>query len=354
MNNKICAPIIIPTLCRYEHFVRLVESLKRNSWAKYTPLYVNVDYPPAEKYVDGWKAIRKYLQNSDFSCFAEINVFYQEKNLGSIVSVDFLREQVWKKYDRWIYTDDDIEFSPNFLEFINKCLDFYEDDEDVVAVSGYSYPIQWKVSEGATCLKQNINCSMWGTGFWKKKYDELSDKISKGDHFKQLNRVIKESLYKKMLDVSQMEYINRACSPLRFMHTGYSTRCCDYVMRYCLPIYGKYVISPVVSKSRNFGFDGSGVCCQNVIDTDGNTAAEYNYKKQPIDKHLEFELIPDTLYDFAYNRNILNKFDNRTKEQLDLTRKYINLCKRHGILIARLYGCWDFVCYLLRFLKTIV
>lgn len=343
MKDKICAPIIIPTLCRYEHFVRLMESLKRNPWAKYTPVYVNVDYPPAEKYMEGWKAIKDYLQNGDFSCFAEMKVFYQEKNLGSIVSVDFLREQVWKKFDRWIYTDDDIEFSSNFLEYINKCLDYYEDDEDVVAVSGYSYPIQWKVSEGATCLKQNINCSMWGTGFWKKKYDELSDKISKGDHFNQLDRVIKESLYKKMLDISQMEYINRACSPLRFMHTGYSTRCCDYVMRYCLSIYEKYVISPVVSKSRNYGFDGSGECCDMIQDASGNTALNYNYRNQPIDEKETFELVADQLQDHSANKDILNIFDARPDEMMVRTWRFIMLCERYGIFVARMYGWLTFI-----------
>ena len=35
----------IESTCRYEHFVRCIESLKRNTWAKYTDVYVALDYP---------------------------------------------------------------------------------------------------------------------------------------------------------------------------------------------------------------------------------------------------------------------------------------------------------------------
>ena len=48
------APVRISTLCRSAHFIRLIESLKRNMWAKYTEVYVGLDYPPNEKYLKGW------------------------------------------------------------------------------------------------------------------------------------------------------------------------------------------------------------------------------------------------------------------------------------------------------------
>ncbi len=37
-------PIIIPTLCRYEHFVRCIESLKENKYAQYTDIYWHCEY----------------------------------------------------------------------------------------------------------------------------------------------------------------------------------------------------------------------------------------------------------------------------------------------------------------------
>jgi len=36
MEKKVYAPMLIPTLCRDQHFMRCIESLKKNTWAKYT------------------------------------------------------------------------------------------------------------------------------------------------------------------------------------------------------------------------------------------------------------------------------------------------------------------------------
>ena len=56
------APVIIPTLCRYEHFVRCVESLKKNTWAKYTDIYIGLDYPKKDSHREGYLKIKEYLQ----------------------------------------------------------------------------------------------------------------------------------------------------------------------------------------------------------------------------------------------------------------------------------------------------
>lgn len=39
------APILLPTLCRYEPLVRCIDSLRRNAWADRTDLVIALDYP---------------------------------------------------------------------------------------------------------------------------------------------------------------------------------------------------------------------------------------------------------------------------------------------------------------------
>lgn len=46
-------PILIPTLDRYEHFKKCIESLAKNTHANKTELVIGLDYPPSEKYMDG-------------------------------------------------------------------------------------------------------------------------------------------------------------------------------------------------------------------------------------------------------------------------------------------------------------
>ena len=45
MEKKVYAPMLIPTFCRDQHFMRCIESLKKNTWAKYTDVYIWLDYP---------------------------------------------------------------------------------------------------------------------------------------------------------------------------------------------------------------------------------------------------------------------------------------------------------------------
>lgn len=62
----IYAPVLIPTLNRYDHLRRCLESLSRCSWAEYTDVFVALDYPPEqnrEKYEDGWRQNRAYLRS---------------------------------------------------------------------------------------------------------------------------------------------------------------------------------------------------------------------------------------------------------------------------------------------------
>lgn len=57
-----------------------------------------------------------------------------------------LKKQVEKRFDRYISTEDDNEFSPNFLVYMNKGLELYKDDPKVLAICGYSYPFDhWKI-----------------------------------------------------------------------------------------------------------------------------------------------------------------------------------------------------------------
>ena len=115
------APIYIPTLCRSEHFIRLMESLRKNTWAKYTDVYIALDYPAKDSQKDGYNKICEYLKE-DFTEFASFNLIKRDKNYGSSRNSKEILEYISSKYDRFIRTDDDCEFSPNFLEYINLSL----------------------------------------------------------------------------------------------------------------------------------------------------------------------------------------------------------------------------------------
>ena len=349
------APVRIPTLCRSAHFIRLIESLKRNTWAKYTEVYVGLDYPPNEKYRKGWQEICNYVDTGNFSIFSAFHVIRRTENLGVRRNLWDLSRLIYEYHDRMITLEDDTEVSPNFLEYMNKCLDVFENDSDVVLVSGYSYPVKWRMSEGATCMKQDFNASTWGQGTWKAKEYEYTAFVRSSQTLKCLSRVIKNRIYNRMINACLREYIQAALFPKK---AGLMIRCSDIGMRAYLPIAGKFCISPIMSKVRNHGFDGSGFYCQDIIKTDGQTAGSYNYPEQPIDESDSFEISLNDVAFLEENRKRLNAFDYRSPNQMRKTHILLWLMEHWGIWAAKCYMYftlpYDFTCRAYRKVKRML
>ena len=75
----IYAPVIIPTLNRYEHFCKCLESLEICTGAEYTDVYMALDYPPSDKYVDGWKKVDAFLQEKEKNNNFKSLIVYRRK-----------------------------------------------------------------------------------------------------------------------------------------------------------------------------------------------------------------------------------------------------------------------------------
>lgn len=334
-------------MCRSDHFICLIESLKRNTWACHTDVYVAVDYPPSEKYKKGWLEICKYLNHSDFSVFKKFVVFKRDCNFGAEKNNNDLVHYVQEHYDRWIRTDDDCEFSKIFLEYMDKCLFEYENDENVFAVTGYSYPLSWNVNNGATCFMQNFNVAMWGTGFWKKKRAQAERFICSEKMLNKAKDCVKKKSYARMLDACLIEYIRAAVA----VHKPFlMTRMTDVALRAYLAIENKYCVSPVISKVRNHGFDGSGCFCESISEADNRICAQkYDYGKQIIDEQETFELFLDNEVErLNENRKKLNSFDSRPQKEVLYVRRLVWLIDHFGLHCAKAY---HYVCTLYRRLR---
>lgn len=312
----IYAPVLIPTLCRSEHFIRCIESLKKNTWAKKTDIYVALDYPLKEEHWKGYNKISKYLMG-DFSHFAGFHVIKRKENYGSTRNMKELRDMILEQYDRFIRADDDCEFSPNFLEYMDRCLEYYENDKDVVAVTGYSYPVDWKVSECANLFKSKFLFSMWGTGFWRDKFCKLQEVVLTQDYLKvNFDRFLQNKKIYHLTQVSFDDYAEFGTSYKRY--SGLMNLFSDRALTVYLQLENKYVITPTCSKVRNYGFDGTGVFCLNTLEMEENgiNSQTYNYQFQKIDEDNFFEIHEDYLQNDKVNKVIINTFDSRPKKKL--------------------------------------
>lgn len=258
--------------------------MKNNSLATQTELYISLDFPPKEKYLNGYNKVKEYLK-AGIEGFKEVHIFYQEVNLGPIENSLFLQQEIFKQYERYIYTEDDNIFSPNFLEYMNQCLDKYEEDNSIFAIGGYSYPIEW--AENKNSLIAQSLFPAWGYGIWKKEYDE-EKAFTRQDVIKYI-RNINNAIY---LNKMSRRMFNHAVHIARGKHylaldVNGNLQQIDAVMALYMIINKKKMIIPNLSKVRNMGHDGSGLNCKKSSKT-GNTFDSYNFNKQEYDKNNDF------------------------------------------------------------------
>ena len=170
------APIIIPTLNRKNHLQRCIRSLSENTGAEYTDLYISVDYPPSEKYFCGYNEVVEYLKTADeLNRFKNVFIYYQEANLGACGNTDFLKRKVKELSDEYIYSEDDNEFSVNFLEYINKGLSRYKNDNRVISVNAMK-DTDWIFPKDNNVIAMKLYPA-YGCGSWFSKEEQIESEL---------------------------------------------------------------------------------------------------------------------------------------------------------------------------------
>lgn len=272
MEIKQYAPVIIPTLNRHVHFKRCLESLECCTWADKTDVYVALDYPPSEKYVEGWKLNDAYLHEKENNHrFKSLNVIRRETNYFMQGKVyDGIIEMATKYIDCYITSEDDNEFAPAFLDFMNRAFEKYKNDENVLSVSGYCHPDFNYCGEDNTLL--SYETTAWGIGFWLTKRNKMVERMTI-EYFENFL-----SDWKKSLKVMSL------CPALFNMLLGvmYKYKHCDVQMGIYNFIEGTTQLRPVHTLVKNWGYDGSGVNCDK-----GNTI-ELDKQKLLGDKYFDF------------------------------------------------------------------
>lgn len=291
MKSTLNAAIAIPTLNRYQHFKRCIESLANNSMAKYTDIYIGLDYPPEERFVAGWKKLAEYLDRG-ITGFANVYIMKHDHNLGSVNNILYLLGSIRQSHKTFIISEDDNEFSPNYLEYMNKMLDYYESDKQIVAVSGYNYPMQIDKNKNKVYFN-DVYFAALGYGSWFDKFDCMSNCLTSEWLFTMYNNRSNMANLRKRAP-------NQYCNFVKGM-LGYTTLIeknkCVWKMDMTYGLYmffeEKKMVFPLVSKVKNWGYDGTGENCETVnFDINKNvTHRNFDPRKQELDSELNFERI---------------------------------------------------------------
>lgn len=242
------APVVIPTLNRFQHLKKCLESLERCKYSSQTDVIICLDYPSKDEHKDGYNQINHYLNEKKFE-FKNTYILRRERNFGLTQNVTSAYDSIiFRNYKFWILSEDDNQFSYNFLEYMNIQLNKYYHDDSVYAVNGYSFPIDIDFNLLANYSYFSHAYSPWGTGFWVHKYQATSSE--EADSYL-LNFTHAITLLKSA------PYVFEMLVSMRYSNKYYG----DTIYRSRFILNNTKCVSPVLSKVRNCGFDNSGINC---------------------------------------------------------------------------------------------
>ncbi len=249
------APIGLSTYSRLLHLKQTIKALKANTLAKESDLYIFSDgaKPGDEKKVD---AIRKYVDT--INGFKNVHVFKKTQNSRIRNNRDGIFELL-ENYGKCIYLEEDIVTAPGFLKFMNESLNFYEKDEKIFSISGYSPPISIPADYIPEIYLLRRACA-WGMGIWHDRFK----KISYLDNAEVLKR------FSNNKEVEELSKYGEDLLNMILLDAAGKMDALDVKIFYYQFLNEKYTIYPRKSLVKNIGHDGSGIHCvqTNKFDVD--------------------------------------------------------------------------------------
>lgn len=242
------APIIVFVYNRPDRAKNLILSLSKNPEAINSELYIFSDGAKNEKSVKPVNEVRAFINTIEQNkWFKSVTITESKINKGLAVSIIDGVNAVMKKHGRAIIVEDDNIVATDFLDYMNRGLEFYKNDDSIWAISGFSRKMQFPNGYNKDVfLMQRVSSYTWAS--WSDRWNKV-DWSLKGVYPKFLfDRKIRRRFAEcgadrpLMLDAQVTGKINSWA--IRFEY---------YMMK-----NNMYSIMPVVSRANCTGNDGSG------------------------------------------------------------------------------------------------
>ncbi|MEO5998770.1 MAG: methyltransferase, TIGR04325 family [Chitinophagaceae bacterium] len=240
------APIVLFVYNRPDHTQQTLEALFNNELASQSILYVFADGPKENATIEDVNKInqtRSIVKNKEW-CKAVI-VVEKEENEGLANSIIAGVTKIINHFGKIIVLEDDIVTGKGFLKYMNEALNLYEDDERVISIHGYNYPIKFNGSNETYFLK-GADC--WGWATWSRGWS--------------LFELDAESLYNQIGE-KNLNYtfdFDGAYPYTAMLKNQMEKKVDSWAIRWYASAFlkNKYTLYPRVSLVKNIGLDGSG------------------------------------------------------------------------------------------------
>jgi len=254
------APIVLFVYNRPRHTEQTLIALAANKLASDSILYIYSDGPKTDATVESVANIAKTRELIKTKKWCkEVFVIESEFNRGLANSIINGVTEVVNKHGKVIVLEDDLVTHPFFLTYMNEYLDIYEQNEKVISLHGYLYPVKKEISQpfflkGADC---------WGWATWKRGWD-----LFEHDATVLLEQLLQRNLAREFNFNDTYNYISLLRAQIEGKVDSWAIRW--YASAFLL---GKLTLYPPVSLVVNIGFDGSGTHKDNMDSKLSDTSA---------------------------------------------------------------------------------
>lgn len=239
------APIILFAFSRPEHTRRTLEALAANALADQSDLIVYADAARSERDAEAVCVVRELIRAA-FG-FRSVTLIERDVNFGLARNIIEGVSEVLCQHERIIVLEDDMVTSPFFLTYMNEALERYANDNRIISIHGYVYPVAGALPEafflpGADC---------WGWATWRRGWAYFNPNGA------QLLRELKQRKLEHAFDYGgSYPYTQMLEAQIAGTNDSWAIRW--YASAFLL---GKLTLYPGRSLVHNIGNDASGTHC---------------------------------------------------------------------------------------------
>lgn len=299
------------------HTKQAIEALQKNKLAKESDLIIFSDGPKGEgresvvanqiSAVGGQKTdhrqpitdyriqeVREYIRT--ITGFKSLRIVERERNLGLANSIISGVTEVVNKYGKIIVLEDDLVTSPYFLQYMNDALNLYENEEKVISIHGYVYPIEGLPE---TFFLKGADC--WGWATWKRGWD-----LFEADGKKLLTQLKEKKLLKRFDFDEAYPYTKMLKDQIEGKNDSWAIRWYASAL-----IHDKLTLYPGKSLVKNIGTDSSGTHGDNLknftpLMTNKLPQLLHAFLEEDICSYKKFVFFLKTTRRFIFRKKILS------------------------------------------------
>ncbi len=236
------APIALFVYNRPKHAERTVKFLKQNELAEESVLFIFADGAKNDEDRAKVNEVRKYIKTiNGFKC---IEITESEQNQGLANAIITGVTKLVETYGKVIVFEDDLISSPFTLRYFNEALNRYQDEEKVMHIGAYMYPLREHLVQTFFFRA----ATSWGWATWNRAWQyfnpDIDNLISKFDKAKKNAFSIEGTMnFWKQMEEFKLGKNN------------------SWAIRWYASVFLKkgLTLNPSQSLINNIGHDGSGI-----------------------------------------------------------------------------------------------